>query len=503
MIISRRSFMATFAGAAALGGLPISASTISPTAIPSGPSANVTGLFGPVIDWPIIPIHVVLLPENKVMSYGTDTAGNQTGQFNFAVWDPALGVGPDSHLILPNTTFTDIFCSSQSVMGDGKVLIAGGDRTVNGKRNYSIDATNIFDPETDVISSTTRMNAPRWYPSLVSLPNELKVIFGGRNDPGAPLPITPEIRTTTNTWRSLTGAASSIAFGNPNNWYYPRAHVLPGGKVGVLTNDGLIFSVDTSGMGSIRQVGQTAFPGTPSYPTISYAPGKWFSMRQDLVNITIDFNSTGAPIVTRIANMDQVRKWANATIMADGKVFVNGGAVANSLSAPAYKAIIWDPETTDFTDAASAQRTRLYHSTALLLPDATVWTGGGGAPGPEVNLNAEIFYPPYLYTSQGQPAERPTLTNAPAVALLGRVVSGTIGTNDQIARVTLVRTGSTTHSYNSDQRFLELDFKQDGQHLMVMLPKDPSIVVPGYWMMFAWNRQGVPSTASVVRVKIK
>jgi len=37
----------------------------------------------------------------------------------------------------------------------------------------------------------------------------------------------------------------------------------------------------------------------------------------------------------------------------------------------------------------------------MLLPDATVLTGGGGAPGPVNNLNSEIYYPPYLYAANG------------------------------------------------------------------------------------------------------
>ena len=46
---------------------------------------------------------------------------------------------------------------------------------------------------------------------------------------------------------------------------------------------------------------------------------------------------------------------------------------------------------------------RLYHSAALLLPDATVLTLGGGANGPQLNLNAEIYYPPYLFNADGTP----------------------------------------------------------------------------------------------------
>ena len=49
---------------------------------------------------------------------------------------------------------------------------------------------------------------------------------------------------------------------------------------------------------------------------------------------------------------------------------------------------------------------RLYHSGALLLPDATVLIAGGGAPGPLVNLNAEIYYPPYLFDEHRRASRR-------------------------------------------------------------------------------------------------
>ena len=57
-------------------------------------------------------------------------------------------------------------------------------------------------------------------------------------------------------------------------------------------------------------------------------------------------------------------------------------------------------------DRGQCCKDRLYHSTSLLLPDGSVLTAGGGAPGPVTNLNAEIYYPPYLFKKDGsgQPA---------------------------------------------------------------------------------------------------
>jgi galactose oxidase len=52
-----------------------------------------------------------------------------------------------------------------------------------------------------------------------------------------------------------------------------------------------------------------------------------------------------------------------------------------------------------WTIGARAAVPRTYHSSAVLLPNGTVLTGGGGAvnnhPG---RLNVEVYYPPYLFT---------------------------------------------------------------------------------------------------------
>ena len=53
-----------------------------------------------------------LLPDGRVMTYGSDLAGLQTGHANYDIWDS--NVAPDQgHLTLPNNTGTDIFCSSR------------------------------------------------------------------------------------------------------------------------------------------------------------------------------------------------------------------------------------------------------------------------------------------------------------------------------------------------------------------------------------------------------
>jgi hypothetical protein len=84
---------------------------------------------------------------------------------------------------------------------------------------------------------------------------------------------------------------------------------------------------------------------------------------------------------------------------------------------------------------------------------------------------------------------------------LNQQFAATVGSADPISRVTFVRTGSVTHSFNPDQRFLELDFTQAGQALTITLPTtDPNVVLPGYYMLFVFDQAGVPSVATIVLV---
>jgi hypothetical protein len=151
---------------------------------------------------------------------------------------------------------------------------------------------------------------------------------------------------------------------------------------------------------------------------------------------------------------------------------------------------------------ASNATPRLYHSTALLLPDATVITGGGGDPGPLKNLNAEIYYPPYLYLKDGSGnlAPRPSITSAPDVLGWGESFDMTVQSSTAISRVTLVRTGVVTHDFNSNQRFQELNFKQTGTQLKLKTPASTGIAPPGFYMLFAFDSNGVPSIAKFLRI---
>jgi hypothetical protein len=187
---------------------PLKASN-APAASTIPSSASGGGFFGPAFAWPIIPLHMALLPDGRVLNFGTDQTGAQGAQMIYDVWDPKIGNVPNAHNILPNTTQTDIFCSGVSLLDSGNVLITGGDLTVNGVRNYSQNKVELFSPAQNTLTSTQQMNYVRWYPSITTLPNGDKLVLGGRidNTPNNGVP-TPEVRSATLGWRALSGLAA-------------------------------------------------------------------------------------------------------------------------------------------------------------------------------------------------------------------------------------------------------------------------------------------------------
>ena len=65
------------------------------------------GQWGALKSWPLIPLHMLTLPDGKILSFGTNESGMQGGSFIFDVYDPV----EDIHFTLPNPLPTDIFCS--------------------------------------------------------------------------------------------------------------------------------------------------------------------------------------------------------------------------------------------------------------------------------------------------------------------------------------------------------------------------------------------------------
>jgi hypothetical protein len=466
------------------------------------------GTFSPVAPWPLVGIHAVLTADGRVLSYGTKTNGIQTGYYVYDVWDPQLGLGSNAHRTLPNTTAVDLFCNAQQLLPSGNIEMYGGDVLrvpQDFASNLPNDDSNLFRGADDSLIRTAKMNRKRWYATATTLPNGEVYIQGG--DGGKDL---PEVRTSDGTFRLLTGADTYYLAS-----YYPRNFVAPDGKIfGIAYTQ--MFRIDPSGTGSLTRAGKFTSGNTGGSSTaVMFRPGRILQVgggtddtAASLNASIIDINSA-TPVITALPQATYRRHWPNATVMADGRVFLSGGSTSNNnpVNGVAYTSEIFNPVTNSWSLGATAKQMRLYHSTALLLPDATVLTLGGGSlgggnPGPQLNLNAEVYYPPYLFNANGTPASRPIISSAPmSVAPATKFRIGT-PTVSAITRVTLIKSGSVTHSLDMDQRFLELPFTVIGGELEATLPANIYETPPGYYLLFVINSQGVPSEAAMMRVNV-
>ncbi len=472
----------------------------------AGPDAHLTGAWGAPFTWPIVAIHTLLMPDGRVMSFGSTLKGKVGAALHYNIWDPARGFGADAHWILPNTTRTDIFCAGQTVLPlSGDVAIIGGDAIVDGKRYNGNERLTLFRPRSNSLANANPMFVKRWYPTALAMPDGGVLVLGGRQARNGVLALTPEVLQPDGAWRLLTGATSTPAFaGTRSNWWYPRGFVGRHGMVVLLGHDGLVFELDPSGLGSIRQLTERLPLSHANLPSVLYAPDKVLTLRLRREAMIVDLGD-GGPTWTRTAPIPQMRFHGNLTVLPSGEVVATGGTtLENRLENAQYAALLWSPRTGSWRVGSRAQKARLYHSSALLLPDATVLVAGGGAYGPVTNLNAEIYYPPYLFKrdGSGELAPRPTIVSAPQALGGDGTVGVEVGADEVIARVVAVRLGSSTHSFNADQRHLELAFTQDGTQLDVTVPADRRVALPGYYLLFVIDADGVPSLGHTILVPV-
>lgn len=438
-----------------------------------------------------------MLADGRILTFGTRPDGTQTGMLEYDVWNSLEGTDAASHLTLPNGTSTDTFCTAQLVLPlTGDVILNGGDiydPQTGRSTNRSTNAATLFRSATNELERAGNMNRARWYAAAISLSDGRTYIQGGRGGRDR-----AEIREHDGTFRLLTGFSTQDL-----EEAYPRLFLAGDGAVFGFSHRRM-FRIDPAGNGSRTDFGDISrVAPTWHTPSVMFEPGRILvaggaDNRAAIVDIR-----NGQPTITSAGSISGRRLWSNASVLADGSVALTGGGTNdNELSSATYHVELFDPRTLTWTQGPSAQRPRLYHSISMLLPDGSLLTGGGGAPGPLRNTNVEIYYPPYLFDAQGVPKARPILSAAPAVLEPSAAFALRSPGAARISRLTLVATGSVTHSYDSNQRFMELPFYRDGEDgLRAQLPVNRFETPPGYYMLFAFDDAGTPSMARMIRIQ--
>ena len=420
--------------------------------------AQVTGQWTTLpYTMPINPVHATLMHNGQV--FVASGSGNYPPNTNYqvAVWDPQGGT------ITTQSVGWDVFCNGMVELPDGRPFIIGG--TLHYDPFEGSPNSAYYDPNTGNFVNLQSMADGRWYPTGTTLGDGRIMVISGLAESGS-TNNTIEIYTVGAGWSTpyTTGFFPPL---------YPRMHLLPNGKV-FYAGPGIESALlDPSNLTGYTNVSITNYSGTRSYgssvllpltPANNYDPRIVIFGGGNPASNTTEIIDMGAsnPQWQYWVPMSEPRIEMNAVLLPTGKVLALGGSLNDEDATTAsLNADLFDPVAGTRSSAGANTYPRLYHSNALLLPDATVaFFGGNPQPG-VYEPHIEIYSPAYLFTTDGNgntiPATRPMISSVnPGV--IGYSSSFQVVTPDaaNIASVVLVRAGSVTHAFDMDQRLVGL-----------------------------------------------
>jgi len=398
---------------------------------PTGLGSETGGRWslGPVLPSPAI--HSVLLNTGKVLliaGSGNQWEGFSVGTFTSVLWDPKANTF--KNIATPH----DMFCAGHVILRDGRILVAGGTTgypAYDGAGNLTRDwkgskKSYIFDPIKEIYEPTNDMNIGRWYPTLARMGNDQVVSVAGL-DEGTPdrggldTPVneifTPNAGSTWDAWQG--GQWSAL-----NSRAFPQyAHM-------ILTKDGKLFYTGQSTANNGQPPGLWQ-PYSNTWRDVPGLPYRWqrnaggsvlLPPAQDQKVMVMGGGDWALPALndTHIVDlsapnpayhegpaMANAKMYVGAVTLPDYTVLQTNGA-AKFREGGVHDAQIYNPSSNAWTTVNSPSVDRLYHSSALLLPDGRVITLGSQVISGENELRMEIFEPPYLFKGQ-----RPTIGAGP------------------------------------------------------------------------------------------
>lgn len=460
---------------------------------------------------------------------------------DFDIWNPKKGIGDDAHTLFKNPVVMDAFCSVVRVLDNNRVFILGGNKNQATNLPDTQNQTMIYDVLNQQFSLSKKLNYKRWYASAVITGDDKMFLFGGEDITTLELSTIPEMIDLKNIdqgWQILEQSESNDLFGNKDSdeWNYPRAFLASDGNiVGISYNKTWVLDVKNNYRvmktgeiplvkSGISKVLEHSNPnsndhkkdhlklltiGSPVGSTNSvvmidkdrilvfggkqegdeYAPSNKVFM--------IDFSNSFKPQIQELTSMNFARSNGNATIMPDGNIFINGGTSYNDLEFSVFTPEIYNPYTQTTQEMSNAYFRRNYHGSSLLLPDGRILTAGGDV------WNAEIFYPPYLFTknidNQTVLAERPKIVSLKSNITRGEKIS--IEVDGEVSKVSLISTGSSTHAQGSESKFRDIDFASvSTSNIEIRLDTNPNNIQNGTYLLFVLNSSGTPSEGKIVFV---
>jgi hypothetical protein len=439
------------------------------------------------VDSHVLAVHAVLMHTGQVLFFAG--SGNNVPNFNAhlvksVVWDYEEGTFYD-----PGCPF-DVFCAGQTVLPDGKVLVAGG--TDKYDDFVGSQAAYLFDPTLRQWIRVDDMEEHRWYPTLVTMGDGRAVASSGISAPN-------EVFHPSTGWSKLPPTTALPL--------YPHLLLLQdgqlfytGGQLGNTTIDGRTVDPWTGAEQTVSGLRDTAnrdqgnsilLPPAQDQRVMVIGGGGSPSATQHTDIIDLSGGPAGATFHPG-PDLTKARGLCNSVILPDRTVLITGGGLHGETRADAvHLAEIYDPATNTMRPVAEASVSRLYHSTALLLPDGRVVTAGSNPDRGDDELRLELYHPPYLFRGP-----RPLLNSAPTEWRYGTAVDISTPSAMTLRWAHLVRPMATTHSDDTSQRLVDLPIVcRDACSITVEITDNPNLAPPGWYMLFVVDDCAIPSVA--------
>lgn len=518
--------------------------------------------------WGVLPIHMILLPNKSLLIFNRSRPGGGGGEADFGMQLIAPGASGDyaegGDIFYPtiNSAVRELFCAGHTLDEDGNVFLSGG----HAEPGTAGDAHGIRDnwfykwsEGTSGLHRMADMLNGRWYPTAIQLPDRTMMTLmgsycGGSNENAeGECPEHGSMYTVRNIvpelWTAIPGSSSPTnhiesLLARDMNLFYPHMFIQPtDGRVFFAASgrpgsgvDGFqqsaIFNNQTLSWSNYLTIPSNPFANVRrTWPSSVMVDGVIYRSGGSVTDapndnavastVKIDLNAS-SPTWNAIDEMERGRKNHTLVALPDGRIVAMGGNEHGAIAGGAERT---RPEALD-TEASNPTWTFLqeqpssgaeplvprgYHSTALLLPDASIVLAGGekeSATSWATQKRAHFFTPEYGGDSDWKdhrPAVLASDPTPPTVIRYGEAfeLSIDVAQGRELAKVRLISLGATTHAFNQNQQFVTLSFTESSTNGVYVVdpPASPNKATPGYYMLFALDDERVPSVAHIVQLK--
>ncbi|XP_061363752.1 aldehyde oxidase GLOX [Gastrolobium bilobum] len=518
-------------------------------------------------------MHMQVMRDNKVIifdrtDFGPSNISLSGGRCRFNPRDIALKIDCTAHSVLydvttntirPLTMQSDAWCSSAAVAPDGTLIQTGGfNDGYNKLRTFTPCPENNL---CDWVELHQNLTSSRWYASNQILPDGRIIIVGGRSS--FTYEFVPKNDYLLND-KSFYYLRFLRVTRDPNpgeeNNLYPFLHLLPDGNLFIFANrrsvlfdynhnrvvreypiipgeekrnypstgSSVLLPMNLTGLGN-----GTRLPDAEVMVCGGAFPGAFNLANKKKVFLEAS-RSCGRLRVTDpepqwvMEVMPTPRVMPDMILLPTGDVLIlngaaNGTAGWENAANPVLYPVIYKPGLSDpllrFQLLAPGNTPRMYHSSAVLLPDGRVLVGGSNPhrvydflayPYP-TELSLDAYYPDYMGPE--------FLTLRPSIIAIEAAnntasYGGTFSVTFSLQvyhpipgiSVTLVAPSFTTHSFAMNQRMLMLEVTAVevvapfAYKVTARGPLSLAVAPPGYYMLYIVHA-GIPSVAVWVQVK--